>query len=166
VRITQPLVVADGHTAQRIGLICIVCFSSAAWLMRSSLWCGLQRGTTIAPHLACDELKMTDRRRAPRYVLETRLTGDAMPMEDVMVEHFSGDRLVVVSLDTHAVKEDLLVYLAMPHGLETHRATVMSSTPVSVGGQLCCRVELCITDAERSSRREGNTPSVSDGWKH
>jgi hypothetical protein len=150
--------------AQRIGLTGNVCLSPAGCLIDSVL--GLERGTTVAQHLPCDELTMSDRRRAPRYVLETRLTGDAMPMHDVMVEHFSGDRLVVVSLDTHAVDEDLLVYLATPHGLETHRATVISSAPVSIGGQLCSRLELYIADAERSSRREENAPSARKGWKH
>jgi len=87
---------------------------------------------------------MTDRRRTPRYVLETPLAGHAMPMQDVMVEHFSGDRLVVVSLDKHVVDDDLLVYLTMPHGLERYRAKVVSSTPVSVGGKLCSRLELLI----------------------
>jgi hypothetical protein len=87
---------------------------------------------------------MSDRRRTPRYVLEQPLSGDAMPMQDVIVEEFSGDRLVVVSLEKHVVDEDMLVYLSMPHGLERYRAKVASSTPVSVGGQLCSRLELLI----------------------
>ena len=87
---------------------------------------------------------MTDRRRTPRYVLEQPLPAHAMPMQDVMVEEFSGDRLVVVSLDRHAVDDDLLVYLSMPHGLERYRAKVTSSTPVSVGGKLCSRLELLV----------------------
>lgn len=87
---------------------------------------------------------MTDRRRATRYVLEQPLAGHAMPMQDVMVEDFSGDRLVVISLARHLVDDELLVYLSMPHGLERYRATVTSSTPVSVGGKLCSRLELLV----------------------
>jgi hypothetical protein len=94
---------------------------------------------------------MSDRRRTPRYVLEQPLAGDAMPMQDVMVEEFSGDRLVVVSLDTHAVDEDLLVYLSMPHGVERYRAKVTASTPVSVGGQLCSRLELLMAAIDGAS---------------
>ena len=40
---------------------------------------------------------MSDRRRTPRYVLGNPLVGDAMPMQDVIVESLSGDRLVVIS---------------------------------------------------------------------
>jgi hypothetical protein len=87
---------------------------------------------------------MTDRRRTPRYVLEQPLVAHAMPMQDVIVEEFTGDRLVVVSLDKHVVDDDLLVYLSMPHGLERYRAKVTSSTPVSVGGKLCSRLELLV----------------------
>ncbi|PYR77186.1 MAG: hypothetical protein DMF87_16635 [Acidobacteria bacterium] len=98
---------------------------------------------------------MTDRRRTPRYVLEQPLPGHAMPMQDVIVEEFSGDRLVVVSLDRHVVDEDLLVYLSMPHGVERYRAKVTSSTPVSVGGKLCSRLELLVgaLDNDESSER-------------
>ena len=98
---------------------------------------------------------MTDRRRTPRYVLEQPLPGHAMPMQDVIVEEFSGDRLVVVSLDRHVVDEDLLVYLSMPHGVERYRAEVTSSTPVSVGGKLCSRLELLVgaLDNDESSER-------------
>jgi hypothetical protein len=96
---------------------------------------------------------MTDRRRTPRYVLDQPLAGHAMPMQDVMVEEFSGDRLVVVSLDKHAVDDDLLVYLSMPHGLERYRAKVTSSTPVSVGGKLCSRLELLIGAVDDEAER-------------
>ena len=94
---------------------------------------------------------MTDRRRTPRYLLEQPLSADAMPMQDVMVEAFNGDRLVVVSLDRHPVDDDLLVYLSMPHGLERYRAKVMSSTPVSIGGKLCSRLELEVAALDAAS---------------
>jgi len=97
---------------------------------------------------------MTDRRRTPRYVLEQPLPGHAMPMQDVIVEEFSGDRLVVVSLDRHVVDEDLLVYLSMPHGVERYRAKVTSSTPVSVGGKLCSRLELLVGALDNDESRE------------
>ena len=98
---------------------------------------------------------MTDRRRTPRYMLEQPLPGHAMPMQDVMVEEFSGDRLVVVSLDKHLVDDELLVYLSMPRGLERYRAKVTSSTPVSVGGTLCSRLELLLgaLDEDESNQR-------------
>lgn len=114
---------------------------------------------------------MSDRRRTPRYVLEQPLGGDAMPMQDVMVEDFSDDRLVVVSLDTHAVDEELLVYLSMPNGLERYRATVTSSTRVSVGGKLCCRLELRVAPADAAEAptlvtpEEGAAPAPKE-WKH
>ena len=113
---------------------------------------------------------MTDRRRTPRYVLEKPLTGDAMPMQDVMVEDFSDDRLVVVSLDTHAVDEDLLVYLSMPNGLERYRAKVTSATPVSIGGKLRCRLEMRVTPADDEPAEDAgdempDTPVRKD-WKH
>ena len=97
---------------------------------------------------------MTDRRRSPRYVLTDPLAGDAMPMQDVMVEEFTGDRLVVVSLDKYVADDDLLVYLSMPQGLTRYRAKVASSTPVSVGGTLCSRLELLVAalDDERAER--------------
>jgi hypothetical protein len=109
---------------------------------------------------------MTDRRRTPRYVLEKPLAGDAMPMQDVIVEDFSGDRLVVVSLDTHAVDDDLLVYLSMPHGLERYRAKVTSSTRVPVGGKLCCRLELRVTVMEPSDVEDDDDAPLPTEWKH
>ena len=102
---------------------------------------------------------MTDRRRTPRYTLEQPLTGDAMPMQDVMVEEFSDDRLVVVSFDTHAVDEEMLVYLTMPHGVERYRAKVTSSTPVSINGKLRCRLEMCVTP-------EDDAPAGKKAWTH
>ena len=110
---------------------------------------------------------MTDRRRTPRYVLENPLAGDAMPMQDVMVEDFSGDRLVVFSLDNHVVDDDLLVYLSMPHGLERFRATVASSTRVSMGGKLWCRLELRVSvPGATESGDDEDASSASTGRKH
>lgn len=97
---------------------------------------------------------MSDRRRTPRYELGTPLAAAVMPMQDVMVESFSGNRLVVISISTHAVDEELMVYLAMPHGLASHRAKVVSSTPVSVAGKLSCRLELRVDAADPLSGEE------------
>lgn len=113
---------------------------------------------------------MTDRRRTPRYVLERPIAADAMPMQDVMVEDFCDDRLVVVSLDTHAVDEDLLVYLSMPNGLERYHAKVTSSTRVSVGGKLCCRLELLVAPADAADAPaisiDAHDEPPSKDWKH
>jgi hypothetical protein len=101
---------------------------------------------------------MTDRRRTRRYVLEAPLRGEALPMEDVTIESCSSDRLVVVSPSAHRPDEELMVHLTMPHGLESRRAAVVSSTPVSVADTLCYRVELRLYDlVERraDSPREG-----------
>jgi hypothetical protein len=97
---------------------------------------------------------MTDRRRAPRYVLQLPLAGDAMPMQDVVVKTFSGNRLVVMSSSAYAQDEELMVHIAMPNGLASHRATVMSSEPSSVTGTLCFRLELRLDEAESLSSEE------------
>jgi hypothetical protein len=91
---------------------------------------------------------MSDRRRTPRYVLGTPLAGDAMPMQDVIVELFSANRLVVRSLTSHTLDEELMIHLAMPDGLASHRAKVISSTPISVAGTLCFRLELRVDARE------------------
>jgi hypothetical protein len=87
---------------------------------------------------------MTDRRRAPRYVLESPLPGDVMPMQDVFVELLSGDRLVVISPSTHTQDEELIIHVTLPDGLSTHRARVVSSKPISVAGVVSFRVELSL----------------------
>ena len=96
---------------------------------------------------------MSDRRRTPRYVLSTPLEGELMPMQDVMVELFCANRLVVRSLSGHAPDEELMIHIAMPDGLASHRATVVSSTPISVAGTVCFRLELQV-DALKSHARE------------
>ena len=85
---------------------------------------------------------MTDRRRSPRYELGTPLVADLMPMHDVVVESSSENCLVVLSLATHHIDEELMFYLAMPHGVDNHFVTVISSAPVFVAGTLCCRLGL------------------------
>lgn len=85
---------------------------------------------------------MTDRRRTPRYELGTPLAAELMPMHDVVVESSSENGLVVLSLATHHIDEELMVYLATPHGVDNHFVTVISSAPVFVAGTLCCRLGL------------------------
>jgi hypothetical protein len=99
-------------------------------------------------------LNMSDRRRAPRYVLGSPLAGDALPMQDVVVERFSANRLVVISPSTHTQDEELMIHIAMPNGLATHRANVISSKPISVAGTLCFRLELRLDAAEPLAREE------------
>ena len=99
---------------------------------------------------------MTDRRRAPRYTLDTPLVGDAMPMQDVTVERFSGDRLVVISLSTHTADDEVMIHISTPDGLASHRARVISSHPTSVAGTLCFRLELRVDGAHPPTREECN----------
>src|SRR5918993_1179391 len=89
---------------------------------------------------------MTDRRRTPRYVLDAPLRGEAMPMEDVTVENYSRVRMVVVAPSAHAPDEELVVHLTTSRGVESRRATVVSSTPISVASALGYRVELRVND--------------------
>jgi len=87
-------------------------------------------------------MSMSDRRRTPRYVLGTPLAGDALPMQDVMVESLVGTRLVVIASSAPTAEEDLMIHLAMSDGLTSHRATLLSSSPVSVAGTVSFRLEL------------------------
>ena len=103
---------------------------------------------------------MTDRRRTPRYVLDAPLRGEAMPMEDVIIESYSSDRLVVVSPSAPRPDEELMVHLTTSHGLESRRAAVVSSTPVTVAGALCYRVELHVNGA--FAPREGGSDGRED----
>jgi hypothetical protein len=65
-----------------------------------------------------------------------------MPMEDVTVEQYSGERIVVISRSAPGADEELVIHLAACGGLQSRTATVVSSTPVSVAGALCFRIEL------------------------
>ena len=88
---------------------------------------------------------MSDRRRATRYVLTTPLPGQARPMQDAVVEQFSGDRLVVISSSARRLHDELMVHLSTPEGVATYPARVMASSPVSVEGTMNFRLELRIT---------------------
>ena len=103
---------------------------------------------------------MTDRRRTPRYILDAPLRGEALPMEDVTIESYSPDRLIVVSPSAHRSDEELMVHLTTAYGLESRRAAVVFSAPVSVSGALCYRVELHLTDV--LERREGGNDDTED----
>ena len=87
---------------------------------------------------------MSDRRRSQRYVLGTPLTGDIMPMHDVVIERFAGTRAIVLSPSPHSVDERLMIHVSTTSGLESHRARVVSSTATSSGGALQYRIELDI----------------------
>lgn len=63
-------------------------------------------------------------------------------MHDAIVEQLSGDRLVVTSQTPQAVDDALIVHVTTADGLESRRATVVSSNPVSVSGSVHFRVEM------------------------
>jgi hypothetical protein len=90
---------------------------------------------------------MTDRRRTPRYILKTPLAADAMPMQDVMLERRTSDRLTVIAPSSHAADEELMIHITTADGLVTHRTAVVSSNPVSIAGTLSFRLELRVLDA-------------------
>ncbi|HEV8316836.1 MAG TPA: hypothetical protein VGQ10_05480 [Vicinamibacterales bacterium] len=90
---------------------------------------------------------MSDRRRTPRYVLGSPLAGEVLPMQDVMVESLIGTRLVVIASSAPAVEEELMIHLAMSDGLTSHRATLLSSSPISVAGTVSFRLELRLDEA-------------------
>ena len=89
---------------------------------------------------------MSDRRRAQRYVLGTPLTGDIMPMHDVVIERLDGSRVTVLSPSAHVVNQDLMIHVSTSSGLESHRTTVVSNTATSSGGSLQYRIELRIDE--------------------
>jgi hypothetical protein len=95
---------------------------------------------------------MSDRRRTQRYVLGTPLSGDIMPMHDVVIERFDGDRVTVLSPSPHSVDEELMIHVATSSGLESHKTKVISSTPTSSGAALQYRIELTI-DPQAEERR-------------
>lgn len=93
---------------------------------------------------------MSDRRRTQRYVLGTPLTGDIMPMQDVVIERLDGARVTVLAPSPHASNEAVMIHVSTSNGLESHRTKVISSTPTSSGGGLYYRLELAI-DGERDA---------------
>ena len=60
---------------------------------------------------------MSDRRRTQRYVLGTPLTGDIMPMHDVVIEKLDGERVTVLSPSAHDDSEDLMIHVSTSSGL-------------------------------------------------
>ena len=103
---------------------------------------------------------MTDRRRTPRYLLAMPLSGDAMPMRDVTVEEYSDGRVVLTSPSAHQPDEELVIHMTTRAGLESYAARVVASSPVSVGGTLCFRLELCVKDREPS---RGDNDAADEG---
>lgn len=94
---------------------------------------------------------MTDRRRTPRYVLGTPLSGDALPMEDVTIEDYSPGRMVVICASPHLADEELMIHVTTSNGLHSSDARVLASTPVSMAGALCYRVTLRVNEDPRVS---------------
>jgi hypothetical protein len=91
---------------------------------------------------------MMERRRTPRYELAEALAGEAMPMQDVVVERYAGDRLVVIAQSDPRRDEQLMIHMTTSEGLASHRAAVISSHPIAVAGSLCYRLELQVAPAE------------------
>ena len=77
-----------------------------------------------------------------------------MPMEDVTVEQCSDDRVVVISPSAHQPEEELMIHMATSAGLQSRGARVLSSTPVSVAGALCFRLELGVGDVRADAPGE------------
>ena len=88
---------------------------------------------------------MADRRRAPRYILHTPLRGQARPMQDAVVEQFTGDRLVVIAPSARRPYEEVLVHLATRNGTASYTAQVVDSRPVTLEGTVNFRLELRVT---------------------
>ena len=85
---------------------------------------------------------MSDRRRTQRFVLGSPLPAEVMSMQDVVVERIAGDLVTIVSLTPHEPGHQMVIQLPTPAGPQGHRTTVLSSTPISVGGSVQFRVEL------------------------
>jgi hypothetical protein len=75
-------------------------------------------------------------------------------MQDVMVESLSGTRLVVIASSAPRVEEELVIHLATSDGLTSHRATLISSSPVSVAGNVSFRLELRLDDVTPVTRKD------------
>lgn len=97
---------------------------------------------------------MSDRRRAQRFVLGTPLSGDIMPMHDVVIEKLDEQRLTVLSPSAHNVGKELMIHVSTATGLESHRTKVISTTPTSSGGALHYRLDLSIHQDELSESDE------------
>lgn len=94
-----------------------------------------------------ENLPVSDRRRATRHVFSTPLRSDVMLIEDVTVEQFVGDRLVVTSSTAHRIDDAVMVHLIKAETPSSVAATVVSNQTVFVGGAVCFRVELRIAAA-------------------
>lgn len=62
------------------------------------------------------------------------------------MELLSGTRLIVIASSTPGVEEELVIHLATSDGLTSHRATLISSSPISVSGNVSFRLELRLED--------------------
>jgi hypothetical protein len=97
---------------------------------------------------------MSDRRRTQRFVLGSPIPAEAISMQDVVVERIAGDLVTIVSLTPHEPGHETLIHVPAPGGPRGHRATVLSSTPISVGASVQFRVELRVapqTDEDSTS---------------
>jgi hypothetical protein len=65
-----------------------------------------------------------------------------MCMQDVVVERIEDDRITIISLTAHEPGAHTLINFSTPSGMKSHRASVLSSTPIAVGASVQFRVEL------------------------
>jgi hypothetical protein len=87
---------------------------------------------------------MTDRRRTQRFVLGPPLAADAMCMQDVVLERMDDTRITLISLTPHEPGARTVVNVSTPAGMQSHRTSVLSSTPIAVGASVQFRIELHI----------------------
>ena len=77
------------------------------------------------------------------------------------MERFSNGQAVVISLSAHQPDEELVIHMASREGLRSHSATVVSSSPVSFGGGLRFRIELCVKEDDQP-RAKGDSGEATD----
>lgn len=69
-------------------------------------------------------------------------------MHDIVIEALSGTRVTVLSPSDHDLDEELIIHVSTGDGLQSRRATVISSVPTSSAGALEYRLELSVAAAD------------------
>ena len=99
---------------------------------------------------------VTDRRRAPRYVLYTTVAAILAPLQDIVVEQVLADRLVAICPTAARPTETLAVQFAASEGeLVTLDADVVTSEPVMRADRIGFRVELHVPSGPRALAADG-----------
>ena len=94
---------------------------------------------------------MSDRRRTQRFDVGPPLKCDVMSMQNVVVERIDDDIVTIVSLTALEPRQHVVVHVTTSNGLQSHRANVLSSTPIAVGASVQFRVELHMLTASKRS---------------